>query len=73
MLHSLGNLALLSNSANGGLQDLGWEKKKQTFRKYPFKMLLELEQFVEPAQVWDAPAIEKRRKAIVDFALARWD
>ena len=73
LLHSLGNLALLSHSANSGLKDLEWSVKKATFARYPFKMLIELERFVPPGAEWGAFAIEKRREAIVEFAVGHWD
>ncbi len=73
LLHCLGNLALLSSSANSGLHDLDWSDKKTTFSKYPFKALLELQRFVEPNGEWGSISIELRRKAIIEFAMEYWD
>jgi hypothetical protein len=69
LLHSLGNLALLSHSANSALKDFDWKTKKATFEKYPFKALLELDRFVPEGEAWGKSAILERRKAIVDFAI----
>lgn len=72
-LHSIGNLTIDPLSANSSKSNNDFSiKNSKYFTKAPFKVQNELEDFLVKKK-WDAESIEKRKKALLEFAKLRWE
>ena len=66
--HTLGNLTLLTPSANPSLGKLGFEDKRPRLRN----SLLKINHIVAEQPKWDEAAIEARAKALAKIATTIW-
>ncbi|WP_421657141.1 HNH endonuclease family protein [Leptothermofonsia sp. ETS-13] len=73
LLHSIGNLCLLSPSLNSEASNKGFEAKKEIYKKANLMHLKEIvfNNDVE-RNVWDEDAINNRRERLIQFAINQW-
>lgn len=71
-LHSIGNLTIDPLSANSSKGNLDFKNKNSRyFVKAPFKTQNELEEYLDRGK-WSSKSIEKRKRALISFALQEW-
>lgn len=68
--NALGNLALLGPEDNSGASNLNYERKYDEI--YSNSSMKILEELPSPKEGWDADAVQKRGRRIVEFALSEW-
>jgi hypothetical protein len=73
LLHSIGNLCLLSPSLNSKASNNCFEAKKEIYKKANLMMLRDII-FDDGAKrnVWDEDAINGRREQLINFAIGEW-
>lgn len=69
LLHTLGNMTLVTGSLNSSLSNAPWVKKVETLKKYSVLLLnADLQSVTE----WDETAIQKRSKELFKLAKNIW-
>ena len=73
LLHSIGNLCLLSQSLNSGANNNCFSDKKETYKKANLMLLKDIifDGCIE-RDVWDKDAINSRREQLIKFAIDQW-
>ena len=71
VIHSIGNLTLVSGPLNASLSNAPWESKKQTLAEHSV-MFLNKHIVNHGPPVWDEDAIEERAKWLCDKAVKVW-
>ena len=73
LLHSIGNLCLLSPSLNSEVSNNCFNHKKETYKKANLMSLKHIisDDCVE-RDVWDKDAINSRREQLIKFATDQW-
>jgi hypothetical protein len=69
LIHTLGNLTLVTGSLNSTLSNDPWSKKRKTLRKHS---VLLLNADLQEADEWDETAIKKRNKDLFKLARKIW-
>lgn len=74
-VNKLGNLMLISQSHNSSIGNVAFAEKLASYNKNPLlNQQAEIKSFVKDEEhpLWDAEAIDKRHKKMLEFALRRW-
>jgi uncharacterized protein with ParB-like and HNH nuclease domain len=72
-LNSLGNLMLISGSHNASIGNKPFSDKIKTYKDNPLlNQQAEIKEFAID-NTWKTDSIKKRHKAIIDFAIKKWD
>lgn len=73
LLHSIGNLCLLSPSLNSEASNSCFDNKKEVYKKANLMLLKDIvsDNGVE-RDVWDEDAINNRREQLIEFATDQW-
>jgi hypothetical protein len=73
LLHSIGNLCLLSPSLNSEASNKCFEDKKEVYKKANLMHLkaIVFDNGVE-RHIWDEDAINNRRECLIQFAIDQW-
>jgi hypothetical protein len=69
LIHSIGNLTILTQALNPSVSNSAWKDKKPQIMKYS---LLPINQLLHDQEVWDEGRIEQRSKALFTIALKLW-
>ena len=69
LIHSIGNLTILSEALNPAVSNLGWKQKKPEIMKYS---LLPINQLLHDQDVWNEESIEARSTELFKKALTLW-
>jgi uncharacterized protein with ParB-like and HNH nuclease domain len=69
LLHTIGNLTLLTDSLNPDVSNSGWSKKRPKILKYS---LLALNHYFADMAEWDEQAIRDRSNSLFEAALKIW-
>lgn len=69
MLHSFGNLGLVTPQFNASLSNRGFDRKQKEFRRI---MRLLVNDVIREADSWDEEAILERGRLLFDLARRRW-
>jgi len=69
LLHTLGNLTLVTGSLNSSLSNDPWYKKKETLNRYSILLLNADLQYINE---WNESAIKKRSKELFQLATKVW-
>jgi hypothetical protein len=76
-LNSIGNLMLISSNHNRSIGNIAFREKLDSYNKNPIlNQQAEIKKFVSKVDgevKWDVNAIEKRSKAIINFAEGAWN
>ena len=73
-LNCIGNLMLISGSHNASIGNKPFEEKLKTYKSNPIlKQQAEIPDFLDAySKVWKTEHIERRKNAILRFAIPRW-
>jgi hypothetical protein len=69
LIHSIGNLTILTQALNPSVSNSAWKTKKPQIMKYS---LLPINQLLHDQDVWDEDTIEQRSKELFKIALKLW-
>jgi hypothetical protein len=69
LLHTFGNLTLITGSLNSAVSNGPWEQKRSAIRSHS---MLPLNAQLSDASRWDEAAIERRGRDLLERALGRW-
>ena len=69
LIHSIGNLTILTEALNPSVSNSAWKTKKPQIMKYS---LLPINQLLHNQDVWDEDTIEQRSKELFKIALKLW-
>jgi uncharacterized protein with ParB-like and HNH nuclease domain len=69
LIHSIGNLTILTQALNPAVSNSAWSIKKPQIMKYS---LLPINQLLHNQDVWDEDSIEQRSKDLFKIALKLW-
>jgi len=69
LIHTFGNLTLVTEHLNPSMSNAGWEKKRQALQHHS---ALTLNRRIQSTERWDETAIRQRGKSIADVALTIW-
>lgn len=69
LLHTMGNLTLITGSLNPSLSNAGWQAKKPELTKYS---KLNLNRYFHDCDEWSEDAIARRGAVLLDLALQIW-
>ncbi len=69
LIHSVGNLTILTGALNPSVSNSAWKTKKPQIMKYS---LLPINQLLHNQDVWDEDTIEQRSKQLFKTALKLW-
>lgn len=71
LIHSIGNLTLVSSKLNPTLSNAPWEEKRETLNRHT-TLFLNKDLLTEAPDVWDEAAIEERAKRLCHAAARVW-
>ena len=69
LVHTIGNLTLLTGSLNPDISDSAWSKKRPKIRKYS---LLALNHYFDDVLEWDEQTIRDRSDKLFEVAQKLW-
>lgn len=69
LIHTIGNLTLLTDSLNPDLSNSPWNKKRPKIKKYS---LLALNHYFDELTEWDEQAIKQRSDVLLEVAMRFW-
>jgi uncharacterized protein with ParB-like and HNH nuclease domain len=69
LIHSIGNLTILTQALNPAVSNSAWKTKKPQIMRYS---LLPINQLLHDQDVWDEDTIEQRSKELFKIALKLW-
>jgi len=69
LLHTFGNLTLVTEKLNPSLSNAGWSKKRQALQQHS---ALTLNRMLLGNEIWDEETIRGRNRLIADLALGIW-
>lgn len=69
LIHSIGNLTILTQALNPAISNSSWKAKKPQIMKYS---LLPINQLLHDQDVWNEDTIEQRSKDLFKIALKLW-
>lgn len=71
LVHSIGNLTLVTGRLNASLSNLSWRQKQDRLSKF-FTLYLNKGLLDQAPDVWDEAAIEKRARGLCQVAIKVW-